>query len=218
MGMPERPAGDAWKEDYQIGASSVPSAVAPGYNEARKTLACIGPLLLDSLKAWQITGAAWMFRQEEGSIQGGILADARGLGKTGTALATIVARSYAPSGPYRPTLVLASATVLDVWAEEIKDRFAEVLTYHIFYGTRRRKGPNIENKAGLLEILQSLSSTDQASARVLVLSTYSTWRRRMVGGKDFDRRVSRQTIANLQPQLIGVPPGSEEGERRSNGG
>ena len=45
------------------------------------------------LKPWQVQGIAWMAQQESSPLQGGILADACGLGKTSTILGLIAYRA-----------------------------------------------------------------------------------------------------------------------------
>jgi SNF2 family DNA or RNA helicase len=67
--------------------------------------------------------------QEKGPIEGGILADDRGLGKPLQALSLIYtrARKASPSARHKPTLIVAPTTVLPVWIKECRVRFGDEL-------------------------------------------------------------------------------------------
>lgn len=112
------------------------------------------------LKSHQITGLAWMLRQECGTVRtpsamsneerlrleetvgripptnGGILGDDPGLGKTllCIALLTYHALHHRQDEPHKPFLILCPPSVLMNWKEEL-ERFLSVLRVLIYWGS-----------------------------------------------------------------------------------
>ncbi|CAE6334692.1 unnamed protein product [Rhizoctonia solani] len=70
----------------------------------------------------QLLGVAWMVKQEDGKVAGGILADDMGLGKTMQTIALIAKNRPEKKNPRKATLVVAPAALLDQWKDEILSR------------------------------------------------------------------------------------------------
>lgn len=138
-----------------------------------------------SLKPWQITGCAWMIGQEDGPIQGGMLNDACGIGKTLTVLTTIYHQgSRSTGGPMKPTLVLCPPTVIEVWMDEIQRCFGNLIRVFIFLGrvpfVMKKWGHYIVSDHDELEReLSKLDPDDPRTGRTIVLTSYGVWLGRM---------------------------------------
>jgi SNF2 family DNA or RNA helicase len=98
------------------------------------------------LREHQKTAVAWMIQREKTPVhmfcKGGLLMDEAGLGKTLETLTLIKAN---PTAPGFPTLVIAPASLIHVWAQEIKKHFKKntFKVYH-YYG-QKRIGQNIDS-------------------------------------------------------------------------
>lgn len=99
--------------------------------------------MLTSLKAYQVLGAAFMRRRENGENEprGGLLADQMGLGKTVQTLANIVngrpPKEY--KGP-KTTLIVAAPALLSQWMSEI-ERHTDCNFTILRYGALYRNQP-----------------------------------------------------------------------------
>ena len=164
------------------------SAPSTTYPEACQYLSldprhpCIGNV---TLRPFQVTGVDWMTRMEEHHGRSGILNDECGLGKTIQSLAMIALAATKASAPFKPTLVLAPSTLMDVWLREHNTNFYNELELLFWYGTvgpggmtdpiRKRYHVSPD---GIKDKLAKLDPNNPKTARVVLLSSYSTWHRR----------------------------------------
>jgi len=90
--------------------------------------------LVGSLFPFQAEGLAWMQKQEESPIQGGILADEMGMGKTIQAVSLLLSRKQVG-----PTLVVVPMSAVMQWYEEIQ-KFTKkaALKTFVFHGEQRK--------------------------------------------------------------------------------
>ena len=188
------------------GKVNAASAWTPPYETACKSLeldpSCPTPLGSSvMLHPWQVTGIVKVLQLEQGPISGAIIADESGLGKTVTALG-VVSRSAdlaveelsrSESGirssesdsfqRFRPTLIVAPFRAIPVWKSELEKCFPN-LTAKYFYGHVDSMSLDDKEKmlgatsADLKEFVNNLPSDDPSTARVVILTSYSTWRRR----------------------------------------
>ena len=89
------------------------------------------PALRGTLRPYQQVGVEWL-RLLSGLGLGACLADDMGLGKTIQVLALLLAQAEAARGAKRPSLLVAPASLLANWAEEI-ERFAPSLNARIVH-------------------------------------------------------------------------------------
>lgn len=138
------------------------------------------------LLPWQISAAWWMMKQEASAIQGGILVDDRGLGKTITILSFIYQASFKPAEErsMKPTLILAPAGMVSTWASQLVKSFSLEMPFFIFYGWRSQtsdavqKSRTLESLEELNSKLDSLDPSDPTTSRTVIISSYSTWAER----------------------------------------
>ncbi|KAI9782419.1 MAG: hypothetical protein M1816_001871 [Peltula sp. TS41687] len=73
------------------------------------------------LEPWQVTGLAWMMKQEVNPFHGGLLADDAEMGKTMSVCALIQVASHSRTNraPYKPTLVVCPSAIIANWIEEL---------------------------------------------------------------------------------------------------
>ena len=90
-----------------------------------------GPALKGTLRPYQQVGVAWL-RLLSGLGLGACLADDMGLGKTIQVLALLLLQADRADGGQRPSLLVAPASLLANWAEEI-ERFAPSLNARIIH-------------------------------------------------------------------------------------
>ena len=90
-----------------------------------------GPALKGTLRPYQQVGVEWL-RLLSGLGLGACLADDMGLGKTIQVLALLLAQAREAGGAKRPSLLVAPASLLANWAEEI-ERFAPSLKARIVH-------------------------------------------------------------------------------------
>ena len=162
------------------------------------------------LKPWQVTGVAWMMRQEASVLGGGVVADDCGVGKTVLTLALIYQQwlalvKRADAGEeveFRPTLVLSPTPVIDVWFQEWSSLFQGRLKYLQFQGSKSahdidRQGFITETKAA--ELRERLNAeyppSNRDAGRLIILSSYSTWHRRTL------RDMPVQTFNQLRAEI-----------------
>ncbi|KAL4981348.1 P-loop containing nucleoside triphosphate hydrolase protein [Aspergillus falconensis] len=206
------------------------SAKAPDYLDAAQMIGVdatepvveMNDDLKTVLKPWQVTGVSWMLKQEAGPVKGGILADGCGLGKTLQAL-TLIASAAKQLGkdaqPYRPTLILCPAGLVDTWFLEISTRFGTLLPVRIFHRDRehtsdeRRKELVINTVDELNRFCSQLKADDLDTAKTIILSSYSTWSKRTTrelvsdkgdkgaAARKVDKRLAgREILENLQEE------------------
>lgn len=129
------------------------------------------------LKAWQVTGPAWMARQEA-SVGGMILADDCGLGKTVTTL-TLVDWAARHGHSTKPTLVLCPSGLVDTWVGEVRAHIGETIHPLVFHRSQAATSIPWEKEMtrDTFEDLQAtLTALDEATAaRTVVVSSYHTW-------------------------------------------
>jgi SNF2 family DNA or RNA helicase len=158
------------------------------------------------LKPWQVTAVAWMLDQEASILQGGLLTDAYGLGKTLSALTLIwVANQQQPSGPqetprtFAPSLMLAPSALVDTWVTEIERHFGDALKLILFSGSstrtgdRRRKAQTVGKLTDLKSKLAELDPKDPNAGITVVLSSYQTWARRTTRLVDLEGNIVHAT-------------------------
>ncbi|WEW60075.1 hypothetical protein PRK78_005559 [Emydomyces testavorans] len=141
-----------------------------------------------TLYPWQVTGVWWMIGQENKTINGGILGDEPGLGKTIQCLLLIAESAKRQSeGPYFPTLILVPSQLIDTWVDEITRHFNDELNLILFYGHIGPGGTSdlmrkryTKTQKQLFDILDTLDDSDKNTAKTVVLSSYTTWHRRLL--------------------------------------
>ena len=209
------------------GKANAVSAWTPPYETACKSLELdpSNPILSDSsvlLHPWQATGISKVLQLEKSPISGAILADESGLGKTVTALGVVSrsaetavqehSRSHHSSGSpsarsghsvkFRPTLIVAPFRAISVWKSELEKRFPN-LTAKYFYGHLDSASFDEKERtlgttsADLTEFVNGLPSEEPCTARVVVLTSYSTWRRRTLHFESIPSR-SRDEVEKEQ--------------------
>ena len=138
-----------------------------------------------------------MLSMENGVLQGGINACDCGTGKTVTCLGLIeqsanqMAKAMEAGDlgepTFRPTLVACPSQLIDVWYDDWNRFFngSGRLVFKQFYGSEAiitnpvRKGTLLGTKLkDLTKYLETLDQSDPATARVVIVSAYSTWHRR----------------------------------------
>ncbi|TGO10789.1 hypothetical protein BTUL_0125g00020 [Botrytis tulipae] len=183
------------KADYvkMVGRASSVSAIPPPFTTACDRMdvdpeTFIREGLDFAYKPWQITDIAWMLMQEASLIQGGILANDMGLGKTVICYGFIyehycqLMMDKDPSAVYRPTLVLCPSSLINVHIKDI-ERFEGKLNVKIFWGNGKGIPPNwtsnvLSDLNQLEDFVEKLDPKNPETAKVVILSTYSTWARR----------------------------------------
>lgn len=133
-------------------------------------------------------GAAWILGQEQDVIGGGIVADDCGVGKTVTTLTAILAAARrlestaAAATTFQPTLILAPSIVVDVWFAECQQFFPDLTMFRYF--ETRHKVSNLTLRERVLPpapaalrqwLADECPSNDPATARKIVVSSYTTW-------------------------------------------
>jgi SNF2 family DNA or RNA helicase len=138
-----------------------------------------------------------MLSMEDGVLGGGINACDCGTGKTVTCLGLIeqsakgladaVAAGTVDVPYFRPTLVACPSQLVDVWYDDWNRFFngSDRLVFKQFYGSEAiitnpvRKATLLGTKLrDLKDYLAALDPSDPATARVVIVTAYSTWHRR----------------------------------------
>lgn len=147
------------------------------------------------LNGWQVMGAQWSIEQEEGPIGGGIVCDDCGTGKTIQMLIVIYEHfrrmkanhiaGSADNPSYKPTIILAPATVVDVWFEEINRWFPRLKAWRYFEQANKvnhafMKERTLPTKAEqLVQWLNEHCPKDNPdSCGVVIISAYETFQYR----------------------------------------
>lgn len=141
-----------------------------------------------------------MLYMEESILRGGINASDCGTGKTVTCLGLIEhsARLQAEAmiegeSVFRPTLVACPSQLIDVWYDDWNKFFngPDRLVLKQFYGSEAtitnpaRKATLLGTRVKhLIEYLQGLDPTDPATARIVIVTAYSTWHKRTLMGEE----------------------------------
>lgn len=83
------------------------------------------------LLPFQLEGLNWLVKQEESPLNGGILADEMGMGKTIQVISLLVTKSH-----IRPNLIVCPTVAIIQWMEELKNRTTkDLLKVLVFHGT-----------------------------------------------------------------------------------
>lgn len=177
---------------------SVVSALAPPYDEACAIAKINRETKRDEqgrveYQPWQAIGAAFLIDRHAKPMPHAILADDPGMGKTVTTLkalaelaANAVANHSADSDDvYLPTLVLCPSTLIDTWYSEWLQYFSSQLTLRQWYGSKhsirdlsRQKVLIGARNEALLQYLDELEPRNPHTARVVILTSFSTWQQR----------------------------------------
>ncbi|KAJ5536413.1 hypothetical protein N7513_009599 [Penicillium frequentans] len=166
-----------------------------------------------ALEPWQATAIAWMMDMEENTpLHGGILADGCGLGKTRTTYAmmecSISQTSETPM--YYPQLVLCPKSLVDMWYAEGTEHFGDAFVIKVFYGSPPKNPKSdrdnciIQNNEKLMEYLNTLDSSREETARVVIISTYDTFAFRTTsrsGGRESDP-VRPDSDDEIDPEIL----------------
>ena len=142
------------------------------------------------LNIWQVLGVEWMERQEATPIEGGILTDDCGIGKTLQALVLVLraARRLEQlhkdgqfDGPFQPTLILCPPHVIDIWFSECRTWTGKLEIYRWYESPEKVKDSiarqfTLPVKAWDLaeHIRVRWPSNNPRSAFKLVISPYDT--------------------------------------------
>lgn len=82
------------------------------------------------LLPFQLEGLNWLMKQEESPLNGGILADEMGMGKTIQVISLLVTKSH-----IRPNLIVCPTVAIIQWMEELKNRTTkDLLKVLVFHG------------------------------------------------------------------------------------
>ncbi|KAL4798953.1 P-loop containing nucleoside triphosphate hydrolase protein [Aspergillus venezuelensis] len=134
------------------------------------------------LKPWQVTAMAWMMDQEKRPVKSGILGDGCGLGKTLTALSFLYTSSITGNAPFKPTLIVVPAVLIDSWYTEISTTFGQHIKLRLFHSRQAHvAGDKRQITIDTVEELQSWIaglSEDRETGRTVVLTSYNTWSKR----------------------------------------
>ncbi|KAL4970556.1 uncharacterized protein BDV14DRAFT_195243 [Aspergillus stella-maris] len=118
--------------------------------------------------------------EEKGPVKSGILGDGCGLGKTLTTLSFLYASSTTNNAPFKPTLIVVPARVIDTWFHEISTTFGQHIELRLFYKNRANNGDDlkritINTDEELQEWTAGLCPEDRKTGRTIVLTSYETW-------------------------------------------
>ena len=133
------------------------------------------------LQPWQVTGTAWMTKQEQGFIGGGILGDECGLEKIIQALMLIEMAAREAVTSFYAILVLASSQLVNTWVQEIHQKFGKTFSLLLFYRTLSAGSITdsvlrqyVVNPKEIIIRALKLDSNDPKTVRIIVLSSYGT--------------------------------------------
>ncbi|KAG4444508.1 hypothetical protein IFR05_000099 [Cadophora sp. M221] len=163
----------------------------------------------------QVIDGAWMRDMELGPIQGGILANPCGSGKT-ILILMLVHQVYLelkekPDAHHTATFIFCPATVVNVWYADYLKAFKHLLKVKLFYGKRSTAvdGEHEErivadDIAELDEFLQSLDTSDSETSRTIIITSYGTFQSRALRETESTRRIIQEQKVN-QPDDNGDP-------------
>ncbi|KAJ5380672.1 uncharacterized protein N7496_003100 [Penicillium cataractarum] len=137
------------------------------------------------LRPWQPSAIAWLMGQLGSPLQGGILSDACGMGKTLTSLCVIYfliqrKMEYDWSPTFRASLIVVPSSDIPQWVDQIERYFGSKFNVLIFMGDpehlqdSNRKQRTVKSTADLLKKLDDLDPSDPRTAYTLVVTTYDT--------------------------------------------
>lgn len=152
----------------------------------------------------QATAMAWMMDQEACPVAGGILGDGCGMGKTRTALAFVHWAATITTGPYQPTVLLCPAHTLSVWYREARN-FGTDIRVIILYNSKAftdadQRKATVDKLEDLQDLLGSLDPEDLQTARTVVISSYSTWGRRVTGSREVEADERQENAAGVSEE------------------
>ncbi|TBU03770.1 DNA repair protein Rad16 [Hamiltosporidium tvaerminnensis] len=98
--------------------------------------------VITELLSYQKYGVSWMKSRENSIIEGGILADEMGMGKTLQILALIALDDL-----NEKTLVVTPAVALNQWISEIERHAPNIFEIYVYHGKNRKIINNSENKS-----------------------------------------------------------------------
>lgn len=154
-------------------------------------------------KSHQVDGTATLMLMEQSDIGGSICADEMGLGKTVIALSVVsCAADYADKtglswlgstdksgrAVFKPTLILVPAASVATWKRDIDTRFKNKIDLRLWYGAPSANTLSTAEKSrtlpttirGLRDYIDGLDQYDPRTARVVVISSMSTYMRRIM--------------------------------------
>lgn len=191
-----------WAELEAAGLGSISPVVVN--RDAQATRVELAERMQLTPKPWQVTAAAWLRRMEYSPLQGGLLADGCGTGKTNSVLLHIAwkaerieaqwndpntSESARRSIDTRPTIVLMPNNCVNTWILEAKNHYGGVLNFQIIYSDQKQlNDPWIRSRTlpsdmnGAITKLRELYDLDSVAAcRLVVLCPYQTFVMRFVG-------------------------------------